>query len=94
MEDIICPECGSENTFFSKKRNIYVCEDCECEFSNEVKNHAKKIFFSYAHDENEWLIAKLKKDLEFLGYDIWIDRSEIKSGEDWRRSITIMKRIF
>lgn len=88
MEDIICPECGSINTFFSKKRNIYVCEDCECEFTNEAKVHGKKVFFSYAHDENEWLVAKLKKDLESQGYDIWIDRSEIKSGEDWRQSIT------
>ena len=28
-----CPFCGSDNIYFSKKRNIYVCEDCDEFFS-------------------------------------------------------------
>lgn len=89
MPDVICPECGSENVFFSKKRQIYVCEDCEHTFDVEIKSSKRrKIFFSYAHDENEWLVSKFRKDLENRGFEIWIDRSKIKSGDDWRRTIT------
>lgn len=84
-----CPNCGSDNIYFSKKRQVYVCEDCELEFAEErVEIQGKTIFFSYAHDENEWLVQKLKVDIEKRGHKIWIDRSEIKSGDDWRQSIT------
>ena len=89
MPEVTCPKCGSENVFFSKKRHIYVCEDCDNTFDLESKSSKqRKIFFSYAHSENEWLVSKFKKDLENRGFEIWIDRSEIKSGDDWRRSIT------
>lgn len=84
-----CPSCGSDNIYFSKKRQVYVCEDCELEFADEKPEiQGKTIFFSYAHDENEWLVQKLKNDIEQRGHKIWIDRSEIKSGDDWRQSIT------
>ena len=88
MENVICPECGSEDVYFSKKKQCYVCEDCEHQFLLEKKNSGKKIFFSYAHDKNEKLVLSIKKKLEERGYEIWIDRSEIKSGDDWRKSIT------
>lgn len=84
-----CPFCGSDNIYFSKKRQLYVCEDCELEFVKEKSEiQGKTIFFSYAHDENEWLVQKLKADVERRGHKVWIDRSEIKSGDDWRQSIT------
>ena len=91
MPEIVCPKCRSENIFFSKKRQLYVCEDCEHEFEQETETAPgkhRKIFFSYAHDENERLVSKLKKDLEARGFEVWIDRSEIKSGDNWRQSIT------
>ena len=60
-----CPGCGSDNIYFSKKRQVYVCEDCELEFAEERPEiQSKTIFFSYAHDENEWLVQKLKGDIE------------------------------
>ena len=84
-----CPDCGSDNIYFSKKRQLYVCEDCELEFIKEESGpQGKTIFFSYAHDDNEWLVQKIKADLEQHGHKIWMDRSEIKSGDDWRQSIT------
>lgn len=84
-----CPGCGSDNIYFSKKRQVYVCEDCELEFAEERSDiQVKTIFFSYAHDENEWLVQKLKVDIEQRGHKVWIDKSEIKSGDDWRQSIT------
>ena len=59
-----CPGCGSDNIYFSKKRQVYVCEDCELEFADEKPEiQGKTIFFSYAHDENEWLVQKLKNDM-------------------------------
>ena len=47
-----------------------------------------RIFLSYGHDGNEELVRLIKADLEKRGYDVWFDKSEIKAGNDWRRSIT------
>lgn len=30
-----CPFCGSEDIYFSKKRKIFVCEDCDKTFSEQ-----------------------------------------------------------
>ncbi len=46
------------------------------------------IFLSYGHDGNEELVKQLKADLEARGHDVWFDKSEIKFGDDWRRTIT------
>ena len=51
------------------------------------------IFLSYGHDTNAPLIERIK---DYLSTDengkprhkVWIDTSEIKEGQDWRRSIT------
>ena len=47
-----------------------------------------RIFFSYGHDENAWIVDRLRADLEARGHEVWIDHSRIKAGDDWRRSIT------
>lgn len=47
-----------------------------------------RIFLSYGHDSNEELVRQIKTDLEQRGHDVWFDKSEIKTGHDWRRSIT------
>ena len=52
-----------------------------------------KIFLSYGHDSNEPLIKKiqdyLSKDAEGnLKHEVWMDKSEIKAGKDWRERIT------
>ena len=52
-----------------------------------------KIFLSYGYDSNAPLIEKIK---EYLSEDaegnhrheVWIDTSDIKEGQDWRRRIT------
>ncbi|HKN01755.1 MAG TPA: tetratricopeptide repeat protein [Candidatus Binataceae bacterium] len=46
-----------------------------------------KIFLSYGHDYNAPLAERIRSDLEAAGHQVWIDASEIKSGDDWRRSI-------
>lgn len=47
-----------------------------------------KLFFSYGHDENEEIVMRLKRDIEEREHSVWIDKSQIKSGDDWRRTIT------
>jgi hypothetical protein len=81
-------DCKSENVIFSKKRNLYFCEDCGCVVSVGKPKKSLKIFISYGHDKNELLIQMIKNDLEKRGHDVWFDKKNIKRGEDWRRSIT------
>lgn len=47
-----------------------------------------RVFLSYGHDVNEELVRRIKADLEKRGHDVWFDKTEIKGGDDWRRSIT------
>ena len=46
-----------------------------------------KVFLSYAHDANAALVQRIGRDLEAVGHAPWIDTAEIKSGDDWRRTI-------
>lgn len=36
MDEIICPNCGSRNTYRSKKFNAWICEDCEQKFAEAI----------------------------------------------------------
>jgi hypothetical protein len=46
-----------------------------------------RIFLSYGHDQNTPIALRIKRDLEDAGHTVWIDTAEIKTGDDWRRSI-------
>ena len=46
-----------------------------------------KIFLSYGHDRNTPLVERIRHDLAAAGHDVWVDTSEIKAGDDWRRRI-------
>lgn len=89
-----CPFCGSEDIYFSKKRKLFVCEDCDETFSDGsvLENNKKsmaglEIFFSYGHDRNRILVERIKRDLEQRGHHVWIDTSEIRVGDSWRNDI-------
>lgn len=91
-----CPFCGSEDIYFSKKRKIFVCEDCDKTFSEQQLSDMVKpttadggleLFFSYGHDRNRLLVERIKRDLEKRGHHVWIDSSEIKAGDHWRDDI-------
>jgi len=47
-----------------------------------------RIFLSYGHDSNEPLVQRIMLDLKNRGHDVWFDKNEIKTGDDWRREIT------
>ena len=85
---ISCIQCGSENTYYSKKQKMYVCEDCGKTFRDEEAFVPQKVFLSYGHDENEELVRLIYDKLKERGHDPWIDRSEIKAGADWREAIS------
>lgn len=53
----------------------------------EKHSDGMKVFFSYGHDCAE-LVLKIKSDLCTFGYEVWIDTSEIREGNDWRERIT------
>ena len=91
-----CLFCGSEDIYYSKKRKIFVFEDCDETFSEhqlstfQDKNQSKvglDLFFSYGHDKNRVLVERIKQDLEKRGHRVWIDTSEIKAGDHWRNDI-------
>ncbi|MCL2284181.1 MAG: ankyrin repeat domain-containing protein [Fibromonadales bacterium] len=88
MKSENCPKCLSANTYFSKKRNVFVCEDCESEFTQQTDSKSLKLFFSYGHDSNKEIVIRIKDDLEKRGHSIWIDNEDINSGENWRQRIT------
>ena len=83
-----CPVCNSINIYYSKKKQLYICEDCGYEFNDTFTNSGLKLFFSYGHDSNESIVSRIKTDLEKRGHNVWIDKNKIKSGNNWRRSIT------
>lgn len=89
-DELICKYCGSDNICFHKKTQICDCEDCGKSFSIEElhKFEAQKIFLSYGHDKNIPLVEAIKDKLEARGHLPWIDKSEIKVGDEWRISIT------
>ena len=94
--EVICPNCLSTNVRYRSNRNNWICDDCDYIFTrlsagaenrNQLKTESKRIFLSYGHDCTN-IVLRVKKDLEALGYKVWIDVSEIKSGYDWRQYIT------
>ena len=84
----ICPFCASENYYYSKKRKMYFCEDCDASFDEPVLSEGVRLFLSYGHDSNAELVHKIKRYLKQKGFDVWIDTSEIPAGRDWRERIT------
>ena len=83
----ICPFCASENYYYSKKRKMYFCEDCDASFEEPVTSEGVRLFLSYGHDSNAGLVHKIKEHLIQKGFDVWIDTSEIPAGRDWRERI-------
>lgn len=84
-----CPICKSDYIFYSKKKSIYICEDCGEMFDTPfTETKELQLFFSYGHDDNSVIVEKLKEELEKRGHYVWIDKREIRSGDDWREKIT------
>lgn len=87
MVENCCPHCLSKNIYYSKKYNVYRCEDCEERFDIPNESGGIKIFLSYDHEKSH-LIDEIEDFLNSHGYNSWRDKSDIKYGDDWRERIT------
>ena len=85
----LCPRCDQALT---RVGHFWICPE-HGEVTPESPIVPLRIFLSYGHDANEELVRQIKRDLEERGHDVWFDQSEIKSGHDWRRSISSESRI-
>ena len=85
--ELQCPKCHLVNVIFSKKRNLYVCEDCGSEFVVDKPFIARRIFISYGHDEHVSLAIRLRDDLKQRGHSVWFDAEHLHAGLDWESSI-------
>ncbi|TFH54036.1 MAG: TIR domain-containing protein, partial [Methanothrix sp.] len=88
LETHNCPQCGSTKTMSVPDSIRYLCYDCKYEFANDKPVSPMRIFLSYGHDSNEELVLRIKTDLEKRNHDVWLDKSEIRFGDEWRHSIT------
>ena len=97
--NLICPACTKAAEFaFFKKREKYVCSECEEEFDKLPKASIdpQTIFLSYAHksekeadyDISEDLVWLIKEELTKDGHSVWIDHEGIRGGTEWRERIT------
>jgi hypothetical protein len=82
-----CPDCGSRDVLFSRKRQQYICEDCQNAFVVEKPTVPRRIFLSYGHDEHATLAERVKADLEARGHEVWFDIERLTPGGDWERYI-------
>jgi len=88
MSVAVCPKC---RTTVQQVGKFFVCPEhatVEPVYVDGPVAGPLRIFLSYGHDGNEELVRRIKADLEQRGHDVWFDKSEIKFGDDWRRSIT------
>lgn len=83
-----CPKCGRADLLYNDKRQLFICKDCDHVFAADVRVSPLRIFLSYGHDSNEDLVLLIRADLARRGHDVWVDRNDIKCGDDWRREIT------
>jgi len=47
----------------------------------------KCVFISYAHGDGGSLAARLQRDLEGSGFDVWRDKSRLQAGDRWTNEV-------
>jgi len=78
-----CPKCQSSDITYRKKRNEYICEDCDAVFRSESAFTPLNVFLSYGHDEYSSFANRLKEDLQARGHNVWYDQDRLRAGCDW-----------
>ena len=86
-QNVTCSKCGSSDLTYRKKRQVYLCEDCNCEFAPEKRRVLRRVFISYGHDEHAALAERLRSELAARGHEIWFDVDRLKPGGDWEQYI-------
>ncbi len=85
--NILCPKCSSKEVDFLKKRNEYICAECDNRFKKEKERQQKRIFLSYGRDEYAELAVRIQRDLESRGHEVWFDLERLKAGGNWEAYI-------
>jgi WD40 repeat protein len=49
----------------------------------------QRVFISYAHRDGGGIAVRLRRDLETLGFDVWLDTDRLLGGDVWARDIEI-----
>lgn len=83
----VCPNCSSSDLMFNKKKNVWVCEDCNYSFTASDKVIKKRVFISYGRDEYAELAERIHNDLKLRGHSVWFDNERLKEGQDWEQYI-------
>lgn len=90
----VCPVCNSADVRFRAKRNDWFCDACdhrwttgETDSSAPAKVGRAKLFLSYGRRDAKTLADRLCDDLEAVGYEVWQDTREIRSGRAWEQEI-------
>ena len=92
-QEVLCPQCGSTDVLFSKKRQQYICEDCQHLFTVEAPRLRRRIFVSYGHDEHAGLARRLTTDLKGRGHQVWLDLDRLPPGRDTARTHPALFRL-
>ena len=79
-----CPSCSAS---LVNVGSFWICPQ-HGQIRDIGERRPLRVFLSYGHDRNEELVLQIKADLEARGHHVWFDQTEIKGGDDWRRSIT------
>lgn len=81
-----CPDCGGAMVGGG---GAWHCPRCSPRPDDDpaAGDDRLRVFLSYGHDGNVELVLRIKGFLEARGHEVWIDKDEIKGGDDWRRAI-------
>ena len=88
-----CAQCGSSDIRLSADRGQWVCAGCDRSWSVDVTGSdtkpglRQKLFISYGRKDAEQLAERIDSDLSLLGFEVWRDKRQIRSGFDWDREI-------
>lgn len=83
MNNLICPECQSDNSIANLDDNSTkaICGVCGYKFTQ------KRVFISYGRDQYAHFAENLKNYLIKYNCDVWFDRDRIMEGGDWEQCI-------
>src|ERR1035438_725801 len=48
-----------------------------------------RVFISYAHRDGGGLAARLQRDLQAQGFDVWLDKHRLLGGDVWTKEIEL-----
>jgi WD40 repeat protein len=87
-----CPNCGSAEVRYRRKRGDWVCDACEGHWAGARARDAEPsartaVFLSYGRRDAADLANRLAIDLGAAGYDVWHDTRRIESGRSWEVQI-------